>query len=64
MSNRVYSSDQPVWQHRLAKTLLLMIIVSIILFIFILTTDAWIKDIGICAGIIWNFVIIIVRSKS
>jgi len=63
MSNRIYLSDQPAWQRRLDKTLLLMIIVSIILFIFILS-DAGIEDVEICAVVVWFFVYNIIRSES
>ena len=64
MSNKTHLNDQPAWQRALAKALLLMVIVSLISFIFIQTNDIGIKDIEICISVIWFFAYNIIRSKS
>ena len=64
MSNTTYLSDQPVWQRRLAKTLLLIIIISIIILYFIPVAETEIKDLEICVGVVWPFAYNIIRSES
>ena len=64
MANKTHLSDQPAWQRMLAKALLLMVIVSLIFFIFIQIDKPGIKDIEICASVIWIFAYNIIRSKS
>ncbi len=63
MSNKTHLSDQPSWQRRLAKALLLMVIVSVIVIIFIQINEPGSKDIEICASVFWFFAYNIIRSK-
>jgi hypothetical protein len=64
MSNKTHFNDQPAWQRTLAKALLMVVIVSLIFFIFIQINEPGIKDIEICASIILFFAYKIIRSES